>query len=239
MKKFTAMILALIIALTLAACDSGAGGVSKEENNNIAAELDEIRSMLQSMASESASANAGLNIAAELDEIKNTLEKMTSESAPADVSLNEDHSYDLRYPREREITMLKCYGSICELRRIVATMAMFAPSNDPALIDTYAVEANAACNLCFDALDYYEFLVTSDPKFSKDYADSLLISAAELRGLLIRYLDEIYSVVTMHARVGDYENALHCINAAAEITSSMMNSVNELIEFSQSESSVW
>ena len=197
--------LTLVLALALSACDSIPVGVSRSDYDTAIREKNRLQD--------------------ELDEKKRDEAK---DGGRAIYNL-EDSLYALDFPVEREFAMLRLSRSVSELRRLVTTMALYAPYGDAARIDAYHRDLSAVYSICMAELDAYESILHSDPRHVDK--DARAADLKELRVVLTVYKDEICDPVAAEARTGNLDGAIQYLSAGSSLTMEIVSRIDELTEY--------
>jgi len=145
------------------------------------------------------------------------------------LSVRDSYEYAIDFPLSSQIAMTEVQSSARDMRRIVSTMGMFAPMNDPQRIDTYAQEANDAFIAANDALDEYEDIVKNDPRASQADKEGALAMVGELRDILSTFKTQVVDPVAAAARIGDHAGTIQYVSIAADISNSMTALILELV----------
>jgi len=145
-------------------------------------------------------------------------------------AVDEGNTYASDFPGAREVAMLELSVSTNDLRRVVATMTMYAPLNDASRIEPLISEAGTIYLACMDKLDKFDVLVRTDPVFSQAEKDAQLEKTSTIRLNLVEYQSHIMDAVGNSALTGAYEDAIEAVLTSAGIISSLRSHTNELTE---------
>ena len=149
------------------------------------------------------------------------------------IQMNDIHAqnvYASNFPSERETVILDFQINMRDLRRIAASIVMYAPLNDPSKIEPLIKDADAAYDLCIGALDKYDNLLITDLRFEQSYITERLEKIDDLRGLIKEYYEEIVNAAAKSALSGDYMDAISVAENSRNITTQMRNSTIELVD---------
>jgi len=148
-------------------------------------------------------------------------------------NVDRQNSYATEFPGQRQTTILQVQSALREFRRIVSTMAMYAPLNDPDRIAPLADSADEAYTSFIDSIDSYRYLVLSDPQFTQEDKDMRVAVVDDLRNTIVKYNTEIRIVVEKSALNGEYENAIDAVISGAGLVGGMDDTTIELLEAAQ------
>jgi methyl-accepting chemotaxis protein len=128
-------------------------------------------------------------------------------------SVDDLNTYAFEYPGERQTAMLEFKSALRGLRRITATLAMYAPSytENGDKIDDLVSNASDVYKEANDALDDYIKLVNGDDTLTKDDINDRIAKINSLKTDFDWYKTEITDVIVGHAKTGDYQGALDLI----------------------------
>ena len=143
-------------------------------------------------------------------------------------AVDEGNTYASDFPGKREIAMLELSGSTNDLRRVVATMTMYAPLNDSSRIAPLVAEADAIYRASLDKLDEFDVLVRTDPVISQSKKDARLEKSNTIRQNLVEYKSYIIDAVGNSALAGAYEDAIEAVLTSSGIISSLQSNTIEL-----------
>jgi len=145
-------------------------------------------------------------------------------------AVDEGNTYASDFPGEREVAMLELSVSTTDLRRVVASMTMYAPLNETSRIEPLVAEADSIYLACLDKLDEFDILVKTDPVFSQQEKDAQLEKTNTIRQNLDQYQSHIMGAVGKSALAGAYENAVEAVLTSSDIISSLQSRTIELTE---------
>jgi len=148
-------------------------------------------------------------------------------------SVDELNTYSSQFPGKREKVIMQFQSETNDLRRIMASITMYIPSNDVTKTEPLIVDAKKALSTLPTRLDEYENLVMSDPHFTQTERDMQLKMTGDLRTVVHRYETEIIDAITVHARGGEYEKAIDTITVGASIIKDLTDEVKHLTEYAQ------
>jgi len=144
-------------------------------------------------------------------------------------AVDNQNTYASQYPGGREVAILDFQSATRELRRVVATMTMYAPLNDETRITPLVDEATAAYNDCIAALNDYDYLTANDPVFTQEEKDTRLAKSSMLRDIINRYNAETRRVVELSALRGEYEAAVEAVILGAGLIGEMGDTTTEML----------
>lgn len=147
------------------------------------------------------------------------------------VSSKYEYAVDRPIEAEKQIRIMN--EAITEMRRLTASMVMFAPANDPTRINTYHKDAGAAYENAVEALEIYKNLLLGGTTASQDVRNAAIQKIDTLENALIGYKTDICDPVAAEAREGDYDNAIGYITAGAEYMNILAEQSRELTETAQ------
>ena len=145
-------------------------------------------------------------------------------------AIDEENTYASDFPGAREIAMLELSVSTNDLRRVVATMTMYAPLNDAQRIEPLISEADTIYRACLEKLDKFDLLVKTDPVISQSKKDARLEKSNSIRQNLVEYKSNILDAVGYCALTGAYEDAIDAVLTSSGIISSLRSHTTELTE---------
>lgn len=131
--------------------------------------------------------------------------------------ISTDYIYVLEHPARDEFLIQEFISAARDMRRVVATMSMFAPTNDKARIDSLYQDAMKAFNEGMKALDDIEANLKTDYKIV-DELPFALAEVAELRSVYQKYKDEFCDPVADFARAGNHAATIELAGNVAHIT---------------------
>jgi len=148
-------------------------------------------------------------------------------------NVDRQNSYATKFPGERQTAILQVQSALREFRRIVSTMAMYAPLNDPDRIAPLADNADEAYTSFISSIDRYRSLVINDPLLTQEEKNMRAAIADDLRDTIVQYNNEIRIAVENSAKNGEYENAIDAVSSGAGLVSGMDDTMIELLESAQ------
>ena len=146
------------------------------------------------------------------------------------VRVDDANKYVLDYPKEREFQILQVQSGVRDLRRIVASMSMYAPLDEPDLIETLVADAATAYDLCMETLDTYAHLVRDDPQLSHEDKDARSEQADGLRDAIQRYKNGVCDPVARAASLGAHHATLAAIGSGRTLIDQMRSLTEDLLD---------
>ena len=152
-------------------------------------------------------------------------------------SITDDFDYAINHPKECQVQMLTFRGSLRDLRRIVATMVMWAPDGDAAKIDDLAAETKNSFTEGFAAIDEFSKLIGEGIMSPK--AEEALKIAAEIRVMFDRYDKEIMTPVAAAAREGDRAGALQFVGVGGDLIKNIRESTDDVLALAEASANMY
>ena len=144
-------------------------------------------------------------------------------------TVSHGYEYAINHPIEAEIQMHMFDKELDSLRRLVTTMALFAYYDDPARINGYHAEATESYRNGIEALDAYEYAVTSG-KLSEEAKNNTLKQISDIKGTFEKYKVEVCDKVADEARAGNPEGAMNYVSDGVAYANSLYDSCMSLIK---------
>jgi len=139
------------------------------------------------------------------------------------------NTYATQYPGAREFALMEFQSKVNDLRRIAASMTMYAPLQDEAKVAALVSGADAALSGSAEALDRYARLIVTDPELTQADKDARIAKANELSGIMDRYNTEVRKVIEAHALAGEYELAIQTVAYGADVIGKLGELTGELV----------
>jgi len=130
--------------------------------------------------------------------------------------------YVIEHPLEAEIQLLHFKGNISDIRRLTNSMSLFSDTGDPARIEGYAAEADAAFKDGVETLNTFENIVKTDPKLTAEESAGLNSQLNEIKKLFARYKAEVCDPVAFAAREGNKEEALKFLILGVDVNNELV-----------------
>jgi len=144
--------------------------------------------------------------------------------------VEEAFTYTLKHPVAAKAEMQDFRGAARDLRRIVATIIMYAPTNDTARMEElFEKDAAAAYKEGMAVLDGFEAIVKSDERLPKDDLNTLLVDLKELRDVFQLYKSDFCDKAYAEAHEGNYTGAMEIVISGTTITDSLRDASDVLI----------
>ena len=128
-------------------------------------------------------------------------------------SVNDEYHEVLQYPVIARDAILRTQSNIRALRRTVAGMVMYAPTDNTMAINALFNEGTGFLNQAIQALDEYEYAIGTDELPSQTEKNGYLAESVRLRQLLQTYYSDIFEPVREYALAGNHAMALAQVEA--------------------------
>jgi len=148
-------------------------------------------------------------------------------------SVNEVNDHIMYYTRDRAVTMLQLQNNISNYRRLIVSMAMYAPLNDSVMVEQLAHQAFDEYNRILEEVERYTHYVNADPYLTQWDRQTHLESVNYIREAMLQYKTNVNDIVANAALIGDYNRAVEAIITGTPITARMMEVVYELIYYAE------
>ena len=102
-------------------------------------------------------------------------------------NIEDSFTYAIRHPIHGEVRILKFKGAVSELRRITATVPVYAYHGDMAQIEVYNELAIDSFDAAMRALELFDEGMRLDQRVPTEIAHDVLYGTAEKRRLLNEY----------------------------------------------------
>jgi len=138
-------------------------------------------------------------------------------------------NYAIEHPIRGETLLLELRSEIREVRRTLASIVMYAPTNNTDRIDSLLQDGQAALNKGVLLLDEFDAGMRKDPRVTQELIDTILAETAQFRAFIAQYGKEVFDPVVALARAGNHEEALEYTTAASSVTNNLLTNLNELL----------
>jgi len=143
--------------------------------------------------------------------------------------VDDQNNYVIDFPNEREIALLEFQRSMRDLRRVTATITMYAPMGDETLITPLVTAGETTYNDSIAAIEHYYDVVDTDPKFTKDDKDSRKAAADGIKATITQYKTDIFEIIADHAKKGNYDEAIAVVKAGGTLISGIEETTTTLL----------